>query len=102
MAQNNAPEQLERWVRPSTQPKHIDIDHPALVDIAWAADRIAELEKECGSLAHQLNACNERGGRIIRREQDMREYMESRSSGKGDGSSHWDVFVMLNPEHSPA
>jgi hypothetical protein len=27
--------------------------------------RISELEAECNDLAHQLNQCNERGGRIL-------------------------------------
>ena len=64
MARNNAPEQLERWVRPSTQPKHIDLDHPALVDIAWAADRIADLEAYLLEVKQAARRCENENTRL--------------------------------------
>lgn len=37
---------LLRWMLRHEQPAALDLDHPAQVDIAWAADRIADLEAE--------------------------------------------------------
>lgn len=37
---------LARWMLPQTQPKHLDIDHPAIADIAAAADEIERLSQE--------------------------------------------------------
>lgn len=44
----NGPDRLTRWMLESQQPTpySLSLDHPAQADIAWAADRIAQLEKD--------------------------------------------------------
>jgi len=40
------------WMRPSTQPAYLSLDHPAQVDIAAAADEVDLLAKEANFSKH--------------------------------------------------
>ena len=50
------PERLTRWLLGHTQPKpcSLDLEHPAVDDIAWAADRIEMLESHIETLNSRL------------------------------------------------
>lgn len=49
---------LTRWILGHTQPRPycLDLDHPAMEDIAWAADYIARVERERDEARAQVNA----------------------------------------------
>jgi len=53
---NNDIERLRRWIRPSTQPVYLRMEHPAMDDLAWAADRIRGLKAENARLKNALIA----------------------------------------------
>lgn len=83
----NGPERLTRWLLGHAQPKpySLDIEHPAIDDIAWAADRIEMLEShietwtsDYSSLAKKLDAAERRIAELQQWEPDLSLY------GKGE------------------
>ena len=50
------PDRLVRWILSSTQPEQLSLDHAALIDIAWAADQIADLREHMAMLKEARQA----------------------------------------------
>lgn len=55
------PQRLMRWMLGYEQPKpySLDLDHPAMEDIAWAADEIQRLREQVDALRRAIRDCKD-------------------------------------------
>lgn len=53
---NEAIERLTRWIRPSTQPVYLRLEHPCQDDMAFAADVIISLSKKLAIAEHDRDS----------------------------------------------